>query len=228
MAYDHHIEAAKRMMQIKSDRFDIRIRELAGLCFGMCYSYNNADDRDYLEKAGYMMAELYRITGNHTYMERMERLKKEDFKEEETQVMPDYPEELKKEVLEKRRIVVLLNYDILENEDGEILFSIRDLKSPVKKTYIPRLYYDYGKHALLLKNDEVVVVCDSVHPGVRNNLAKQDEVYICEVEDENDINEFMAEVVLWKDIEQLAEELMNMPVEETRPSLEELLERDEL
>ena len=126
------------------------------------------------------------------------------------------------DALKKRSVEVLGYYDILTNEDDELLFAIKHLESPEEDGYSPCLYYDGGPHAIFLKNEKLVVVCDQIHPDVRKLLGKAEEALFVElgtrlpsdtrqVFDDGDkviCEEYTALVQNHPNIEAIAEELM--------------------
>ena len=89
---------------------------------------------------------------------------------------------------------VLGNYDILENDDHEILFVLnRKLPGENKE---PVLYYDGGEHGVLRKNDEGLFICDYIHPQVRESVYACNEILILEYKDSRDDSiEYMAKAV---------------------------------
>ena len=117
-------------------------------------------------------------------------------------------DELKLEVLKTRKVIVMGYYDILENEDSELLFVLKPFESPLTEGYEPRLYYDGGPHAILLKNQTLVVVCDMIHTGVRGSLARKTKVLIGETSEEAVQEEYYAEVRHGEGVEALADALI--------------------
>ena len=131
---------------------------------------------------------------------------------------------LTSEVLKTRPVKVLTCYNILQNDDDELLFVIKRLDSPEKWNRSPRLYYDGGPHAILLKNDELVVVCDHIHPEIRKLVGDSENILFAEhssdmpegiqetpEEYEKYIQEeYEAEVLIQPGIEAIAEELMRL------------------
>ena len=127
-------------------------------------------------------------------------------------------EEVKKkgltiEDLKKRHICVLSYYDILENEDKELMFTIKH-ESPRPEDYSPAFYYDGGEHAIFIKDDEWVFVCDHIHPGVRGTATKivrnGEQILFAELLDGNIIDEYMVDT-FWRDgVVILAEELIRL------------------
>jgi acyl carrier protein len=125
------------------------------------------------------------------------------------------------EALKERPVKVLSYYDILENDDGEIMFAMKYFNSPRIEGHNPTMYYDGGQHSILLKNDKLVVICDFIHPGVRKILSGVKTVLCAELvsamlsegqEENNDniLEEYEAELEFYEGIEGIAEELMEL------------------
>jgi len=110
--------------------------------------------------------------------------------------------------LEARSMKTLDYYDILTNDDGEVMFSIKRLGAKRDKKFAPVIYYDGGAHAILVKNEDLAVVCDHVHPGVRALLFGAKEVLIAELEDGSVAEEYMAEMRNLPGIERVAEKFV--------------------
>ena len=117
------------------------------------------------------------------------------------------------EDLKKRNICVLSYYDILENEDNELMFVIKQ-ESPRPEDFSPGFYYDGGEHGIFIKDDEWVYVCDHIHPGVRGTVAKTvengEEILFAELLDGNVAAEYMVETFWRKGVVILAEELIRL------------------
>jgi hypothetical protein len=111
---------------------------------------------------------------------------------------------------EKRVIKALSYYDILENEDNELLFTITRSEGGPDAPDNPKLYYDGGDHAIFVKNSTAAVLCDFIHPGVRGSLSRCKEVLFAELEDGGIKREYMAPVVHCESIKSVADELMLM------------------
>ena len=117
-------------------------------------------------------------------------------------------DELDFEAMKDRDIRVLSYYDILENEDHELMFTIKHRPFPVSEDFKPRMYYDGGEHTIFLKNENIVTICDFIHPGVRDSLGKVNEVLIGELADGTIVEEYMIELLLADGVEKLAERLI--------------------
>jgi hypothetical protein len=110
-----------------------------------------------------------------------------------------------------RSIHVLFEYDILSDDDTDdlhILFGFDCINSPVPEGYNPILFYDGGKHAILLKNENTVIVCDQVHPDIRKTVSKMLSVDFVELDDGVISEEYTAEMLFCPETEQIAEELI--------------------
>lgn len=104
--------------------------------------------------------------------------------------------------------IVLENYDILENDDGEIMVAIHDLPKGDEKQAI--LFCDGGEHAILFKGPYRLIICDFVHPEARKKLTKREEV-LC-YEDQNpdeEKGEYLARVVNRPRTSELAKKLLH-------------------
>ena len=100
-------------------------------------------------------------------------------------------------------------YDVLENDDGEILITLKRIDSPMDKDYKPKFYYGGGSHGIFLKSPEsTVVICDHLHPGVRKQLGKVKEILIAELRDGAITEEYMADMLYQADADDLAVSLM--------------------
>ncbi|MDR2570158.1 MAG: hypothetical protein LBD23_07645 [Oscillospiraceae bacterium] len=115
------------------------------------------------------------------------------------------PNRLDKDTLKNRPMEVESYYDILENEDNELLFTIKYKNSPRIGEHRPILYYDGGPHSILVKNDNVTIICDYVHPGVRKTLGKVKEILVGELDDGKVVEEYMADVLHVPGIEEIAD-----------------------
>jgi Leucine-rich repeat (LRR) protein len=122
------------------------------------------------------------------------------------------------DVLKNRNVRVLEYYDIMMGENEyDLLFAIPHLNSPVVEGYTPRLYYDGGQHAIFLKNDELVVICDHLHPGVRGSLDRVKEVQLAEMSDNVIVEEYDVDVQFHPLVDEIAESLMNKPEPDMTP-----------
>lgn len=86
-------------------------------------------------------------------------------------------------------------YDILENEDNELMFTLKDIELPIDPAFTPRMYYDGGEHAIFIKNKTTGIICDYIHPGVRGSLGKVDEVLVAELKNGEIDEEYMVDVI---------------------------------
>ena len=94
-------------------------------------------------------------------------------------------------------------YDILQNKDGDIMFSVLEREGEPDN---PKLVYDGGEHALLHRNGGHVVILDYINPNVRPSLTKTKEVLIAE-HPKKDKNKFVREyVAVVKMVKRLPEE----------------------
>lgn len=71
---------------------------------------------------------------------------------------------------------------IAEGGEGEIYFFIEAKKNSPQS---PKIVYDGKDHALFRRNEEQNIILDYIHPSVRENLRKVNEVVIVEMILEN-------------------------------------------
>jgi len=111
---------------------------------------------------------------------------------------------LNKDALSKRPMRVEKYYDILENDDNDLLFTIKKLDSPLIDGSDPIMYYDGGPHAIFVKNRDATVICDYVHPGVRGSLDRATKVLFAELEDGEIVEEYFVYLRHVPGIEEIA------------------------
>lgn len=76
--------------------------------------------------------------------------------------------------------LVIGYYDILENDDKDLLFVIPYSGSGCDKApEDAKLFYDGGKHSVLKDKSLPLLICDNLHPAVRENLSQQKEILAC-------------------------------------------------
>lgn len=108
-------------------------------------------------------------------------------------------------------VKVLEKYDILVNDEDEMLFGVDSLG--ISKG-APKLYYDGGPHAVFLKNEGQAVICDYINPAVRAQLLGLKEVLFVETQphaknDDPEIDDaYQVEVQACTGVTELAEALM--------------------
>lgn len=88
-------------------------------------------------------------------------------------------------------------YDILQNEEGEILIIINAFTGGPEN---PRFVYDGGETALLYRNKENTVVFNAIPADARLPLKSVNSMLIVEVENEDVAREYTTPVRLVKDI----------------------------
>lgn len=74
-------------------------------------------------------------------------------------------------------------YQIMPTTDGNLVFAIRAKSGEIKD---PKILYNGGKHAVLYRNDEDVVILDHLHPGAVTRLQKLSKAFISEIDYENE------------------------------------------
>ncbi|NLV36294.1 MAG: hypothetical protein GXY17_06440 [Clostridiaceae bacterium] len=105
----------------------------------------------------------------------------------------------------KRIAISLQKYDILENDDGDIMISIPI--EPQGEDQNAVLLCDGGEHALLFKGPYRLVICDFLHPEMRKKLLLKEEILCYEFLRES---EYLAEVVKCSGVTELAYELLKL------------------
>lgn len=104
--------------------------------------------------------------------------------------------------------MVLEQYDVFENDDGEIMIAIHVLPQGDETQAV--LFCDGGKHAILFKGPYRLIICDFLHPKIRKKLPRRESV-LC-YEDQNPIEEkgeYMARVVYRPQTSDLAQTLLH-------------------
>jgi len=97
-----------------------------------------------------------------------------------------------------KKIDIENSYDILQNKEGDIMFSVLERETEPDK---PELVYDGGEHALLCRNSGHTVILDYINPDVRQSLAQAKEVLVAEhlkTDKKNFVREYMAAVNIVK------------------------------
>ena len=107
-----------------------------------------------------------------------------------------------------RIVDVEIKYDIRTSDYGEIMFELKYRGSPRNHNHPPKFYYDGGKHAIFMKNEMTVLVCDHINPAVRKMLANIKKILIAELKDGDLIDEYMVDVTIRSGVEELAEDLI--------------------
>ncbi len=70
-------------------------------------------------------------------------------------------------------------YDVVINEDKELLFCIRPRIYPPSS---PRLFYDGGRRALLVRDSRQDIILDWLPPLTKEYLMEVDKVLIAEID----------------------------------------------
>lgn len=82
-------------------------------------------------------------------------------------------------------------YDILENEDNQLLIAIKARDSQPDS---PSIIYDGNDHALFYRDSTLAIVLDYIHPEVRQIFKEAQEVLIAEFVDSSIIREYLVPV----------------------------------
>ena len=191
--------------------------------------------KEFLEKKSFLEAvtiyhKLYEDTGKDCFHEAWQKLLKNGmivFNQNNVikETKPRYYNRTPEDMAECA--IVLGCYDILANEDDEILLGTKWLGDDDSSS--PIIYYDGGKHALFFKNDSNIIVCDYINRNVRKIFYACKEILVCEnysdelrrahenletddisEEMDFDIKEYMVPLqkVKKREIEKLAEKIM--------------------
>jgi len=78
-------------------------------------------------------------------------------------------------------------YDIIENAEGELLFSIKARQGGPER---PKVIYGGGEHALFYRSLDQTVILDYLHPEVRDTLRKVSSVLVVEFHGDSIIREY--------------------------------------
>lgn len=123
--------------------------------------------------------------------------------------------EITYEQLRGQRIRVLSYYDILQNEDNEILIIL-----PVDMAFEPDepvFYYDGRKHGILVGGRMPVIICDHIHVDIRKVVERQKDLlfYVTQTASGSGPDgdaappvEFLAPVCWQSGVQELAERLI--------------------
>ncbi len=79
-------------------------------------------------------------------------------------------------------------YDILQNEDNEILIALRARMGGVEE---PRILYDGRDKILFYRNEDQTIVFEQIAPDVAQAIMLVDKVLFVEVRDEAIVREYM-------------------------------------
>lgn len=106
---------------------------------------------------------------------------------------------------------VLGSYDVLTNDDNEVLISMKSVTDKPENTedIDATMFYDGKQHAILIKNGNTAIVCDYLHDGVRDIMYSNDEILICEMRDGEISLEYMARLVKEEGIEDLVDQILS-------------------
>ncbi|MGD9638908.1 MAG: hypothetical protein AB7U85_07595 [Alphaproteobacteria bacterium] len=83
------------------------------------------------------------------------------------------------------------NYEVLQNPEGELLFSI---KSRNKAPSSPRMLYAGGKHAVLYRSEEESLLLDFLPTLAQTTIKNLKQVLIVEFDKEELVREYDAPV----------------------------------
>ncbi len=83
--------------------------------------------------------------------------------------------------------ILASSYDVLVNDEGEVLFSI-PLVDPFSFTDIddPIIYYDGLEHAILASENKQNIICDYIAPAAREKVYLRDSIYVAFTEEDDE------------------------------------------
>ena len=88
-------------------------------------------------------------------------------------------------------------YDILLNEEGEIMIAIRARLGGVNK---PQILYDGADRILLYRNADQTIYLANVPQEIRKTLEKVSKLVMVEVHDESIVREYMVPLKMVKQL----------------------------
>ncbi len=205
------VAALKELHKFKNSKlcdFDEEIIDsaFAELCFlASCYADLGIDallDIDIVKVAIQINKKRFEETGFQIYLDRLMQLGVYDG--------TDIPQSLDESFFESNIYdiaicsVVLGHYDVIENDDGEILISVNHVfVRPERKPVV----FMGKKHAILLRDGENIVICDALHPHIAQVLPLK--YHVLFFEPKNDI-EFLAPVLHNDSVDSVAEKVMQI------------------
>lgn len=101
--------------------------------------------------------------------------------------------------------ISLQMYDILENDDGDIMIAIPTEPHGDEENAV--LFCDGGEHALLFKGPYRVVICDFLNPKIREKLPQRKTVLCYELMGEYE-GEYLAEVMEYNGTTEITNKLL--------------------
>lgn len=88
-------------------------------------------------------------------------------------------------------------YNILKNIAGDLMILMRARLNDAEQ---PQIVYDGGEHALLYRTGDNTIVLGYIHPDVRQDLAKVENVLIVEAQGNSIVREYYSKVKTMKKI----------------------------
>ncbi len=116
--------------------------------------------------------------------------------------------------IKDKKVVIGGYYDILENDEGDLLIMMGYEGTGNDCTPDnPVLYYDGGNHAIFISRNTQPIICDYIAPGVRNNLIDTREILFafCSKDDDGETKitaEFNVYVKRFSNISDIADLIM--------------------
>ncbi len=83
------------------------------------------------------------------------------------------------------------HFNIFKDPAGDLMLMIRARMENEEK---PTIAYDGGEHALLHRNAHNTIVLDYIHPAVRSDLERLDNILVVEAQGESIIREYQTSV----------------------------------
>jgi len=125
--------------------------------------------------------------------------------------------------IEGKRRRPMGNYDILQNDEGEIMIVLPIALDTEPEN--PVFYYDGGPHGILVADGLAdMIICDHIHPNIREDMAGCTAVLFTTQppggEDETGVVEFMAAVQIQPGLKRLAESMLAMAEDLEQPEEE--------
>ncbi len=88
-------------------------------------------------------------------------------------------------------------YNILKNISGDLMILMRARLNDAQR---PQIVYDGGEHALLYRSEDNTIVLGYIHPDVRTDLSRVENVLIVEAQGSSIVREYYSKVKTMKKI----------------------------
>ncbi len=143
-----------------------------------------------------------------------EKERKKQLEDAKNKLIQTEKEKKIEDIIKKNGYIVATSYDVLENDEGEILFSI-PLDDPYSFCDIenPVIYYDGLSHSLLTSDNKETIICDYISPAARDKVYNRDSLYLNFTETDDDegniVHEFQANLIRTDFVSSVAELYVN-------------------